>query len=158
MHTHTHTRTHHRYGSPPRRGFANASSRSTPASDQATLDIIQEANALMLELWPDSPPVVDTVESDAGHHTPVTKKIISEFSTTNGITLHHTQPPPVVESDADLEQRPWMQTELPPGERAKALLAHMTAAEKLVLLQVPATHALIFCTGSRDINIQLKQR
>ena len=40
------------YGMPPRKGFANASSASTAATDQATLDLIKDAGELMLELYP----------------------------------------------------------------------------------------------------------
>ena len=38
----------------PRRGFPNASTAATAATDEATIDIIREANALMLELYPGS--------------------------------------------------------------------------------------------------------
>jgi len=41
------------YGMPPRRGYPNATTQSTPATDAATEDLIKDAGALMLELWPD---------------------------------------------------------------------------------------------------------
>ena len=44
------------FGRNPRQGFANASNRSTPETEQATLEIIRVANGLMLELYPDHPP------------------------------------------------------------------------------------------------------
>jgi hypothetical protein len=43
------------YGMPPRVGYPNATSASTPATDRATTELIKEANRLMLELWPDRP-------------------------------------------------------------------------------------------------------
>ena len=41
------------YGKPPRRGFPNATTHSTPATDRATEELIKDAGTLMLELWPD---------------------------------------------------------------------------------------------------------
>lgn len=46
------------YGMPPHRGFPNATTHSTPATDQATENLIKDAGALMLELWPDDSEVV----------------------------------------------------------------------------------------------------
>ena len=40
------------YGHGPRAGFPNATNTSTAASDKATIEIIQAANAIMLELYP----------------------------------------------------------------------------------------------------------
>lgn len=42
------------YGMPPRHGYANATTGSTPATDRATETLIKDAGALMLELWPDA--------------------------------------------------------------------------------------------------------
>ena len=41
------------YGHDPRKGYPNATSKGTPETDEATFDIIREANALMLEFYPD---------------------------------------------------------------------------------------------------------
>ena len=41
------------YGHGPKSGFPNATNHSTPATEQATLDIIRDANELMLEFYPD---------------------------------------------------------------------------------------------------------
>jgi hypothetical protein len=40
------------YGMPPRVGYPNATSHSTPATDQATTEMIRVAGELMLELYP----------------------------------------------------------------------------------------------------------
>ena len=44
------------YGRNPRSGYPNATTHSTPATDRATEELVQDAGALMLELWPDAPP------------------------------------------------------------------------------------------------------
>ena len=44
------------YGMPPRVGYPNASTASTPATDAATTELIKAAGELMLEFWPSSSP------------------------------------------------------------------------------------------------------
>ena len=128
------------YGMPPRRGFPNATRAGTPESDRATTKLIQEANDLMLEMWP-SREAESAAAMNKAAASRVTAALVTPIRTPEESLAGESlvEESLVEESLAELslaeEGRPWMNRMLPPEARAKALVERMHASEKLVLLE-----------------------